>query len=436
VEWYWAYADFRDNMQLVKQLFRHIAQAVYGRTAFETRGHTFDLADEWEEIDYATVIKQRLDIDIFKDTEEQMLDVLTRQGVQLDGSVNRNRLVDNLWKVIRKTITGPAFLINEPMFLSPLAKVNPDNPYVTQRFHVLIGGSELGNGYSEINDPQDQLDRFLEQQRLRDAGDEEAQMLDIDYIEMLEYGMPPTSGYGQSERVFWFFEDVSAREGTLFPLMRKEINKATKKIYAGIVELEPASESADLSNDESSAEGLPSKEEAEELLHDHVQDDYQRLHAHMVANALEAYAKKFSVSGQLWYITGLLHDLDYYEHPDEHPHKSLEWFNERNFPEELVHAVAAHASHRTQVEPQSLLAKTLMATDELAGLLYAYSLMRDTGFEGMEVKGAKKKLKDISFAAKVDRQEIYRGVELMQIELDEHIALLIDVFKNMPEFQK
>ena len=106
-----------------------------------------------------------------------------------------------------------------------------ENKQLTERFQVIIAGSELGNGYSEINDPQDQLERFLEQQKLRDSGDDEAQMLDIDFVEMLEYGMPPTSGYGQSERIFWFMEDISGREGTFFPQMRVEIEQTTKKIY-------------------------------------------------------------------------------------------------------------------------------------------------------------------------------------------------------------
>ena len=117
------------------------------------------------------------------------------------------------------------------MFISPLAKSIPDRPELTQRFQVIIAGSELGNGYSEINDPIDQLERFLEQQKMRDAGDAEAQMLDIDYVEMLEYGMPPTCGYGHSERVFWFLENITAREGTIFPQMRTEVEELTEKIY-------------------------------------------------------------------------------------------------------------------------------------------------------------------------------------------------------------
>lgn len=235
LEWYWAYADFRDNMKLVKDIFLHIANEVYGKTKFTTRGHTFDLADEWKEIDYTEHIKERFGIDIFKDDDKKILKVVEENNIELDGDINRNRLIDNLWKVARAEISGPAFLINQPKFISPLAKAHDENQDLTERFQVIIAGSELGNGYSEINDPQDQLDRFLEQQELRDEGDQEAHMLDIDFVEMLEYGMPPTSGYGQSERIFWFMEDVSAREGTFFPQMRLETENSTKRIYEGKV---------------------------------------------------------------------------------------------------------------------------------------------------------------------------------------------------------
>src|SRR3972149_5539535 len=159
IEWYWAYADYRDNMEMVKEMFRHIAKEVYGKTKFTRGEHTFDLADEWEEVDYAEAIKEKLGADIFKDSEEKMLKVLKDKGVKIIGDISKNRLVDNLWKVIRQEVSGPAFLINEPKFVSPLAKSRPDNPDLTERFHVILAGSELGNGYSGLNDPQDQPER-------------------------------------------------------------------------------------------------------------------------------------------------------------------------------------------------------------------------------------------------------------------------------------
>lgn len=231
LEWYWAYADYKDNMKLVKEMFRYIAKETYTKTTFEKNGHTFNLDDEWKEIDYAEIIKERLGIDIFNDSEDKMRDVLKEKGVDIPKNSNKNRLVDNLWKVIRKDISGPAFLINEPKFMSPLAKSKEDNEKITERFHIILAGSELGNGYSELNDPQDQLERFKEQQKERDKGDKEAHMMDIDYVEMLEYGMPPTSGYAHSERLFWFLEGVTAREGTLFPQVKYKLDETTKKIY-------------------------------------------------------------------------------------------------------------------------------------------------------------------------------------------------------------
>jgi len=231
IEWYWAYATYKDNMDLVKRLFREVVKEVYGKTKFETRGHTFDFADEWKEIDYVETMKERFNIDIFNVTDKELLKIVEKNNIELDGDVSRGRLIDNLWKLVRSKISGPAFLVNHPKFVSPLAKSHDDNEELTERFQVIIAGSELGNGYSEINDPVDQLDRFLEQQSMRDSGDDEAQMLDIDFVEMLEYGMPPASGYGQSERIFWFLEDVTAREGIFFPQLRVEVENTTKKIY-------------------------------------------------------------------------------------------------------------------------------------------------------------------------------------------------------------
>jgi len=226
LEWYWAYANYRDNMGLVRDIFRHLAHEVYGKAEFEAHGHKFNLDADWYEIDYVSEISDKLGVNVLSDPEDKMLDVIKSHGVELGGgAVNRARLADNLWKIIRKDVAGPAFLVNTPKFVSPLAKSMADKPELTERFQVIIAGSELGNGYSELNDPMEQLERFEDQQKAREAGDEEAQMMDEDYVEMLEYGMPPTSGFGMSERVFWFLEGVAAREGVFFPQMRRKKNK-------------------------------------------------------------------------------------------------------------------------------------------------------------------------------------------------------------------
>ncbi|PIS38964.1 MAG: lysine--tRNA ligase, partial [Candidatus Nealsonbacteria bacterium CG08_land_8_20_14_0_20_43_11] len=131
--------------------------------------------------------------------------------------------IDNLWKYCRKKISGPGFLVNQPVELSPLAKRSEKDQSQTQKFQVIMAGSEMGNGYSELNDPLDQAQRFKEQEKLRAQGDEEAQMNDKDFVEMLEYGMPPTCGFGLSERLFSFLCNKPARECQIFPLMRPKL---------------------------------------------------------------------------------------------------------------------------------------------------------------------------------------------------------------------
>lgn len=241
MEWYWAYADYRDGMKFTEDLFKTVLKNVYGTLQFNLKGHEIDLSKEWEVIDFTTIIKERLGVDIFNDSEEKMREVLKRENPEVvDGAINRNRLADSLWKLIRKDIAGPAFLVGVPKFLSPLAKSNVDNPEITDRFHPIIAGSEMANAFSELNDPVDQLDRFVDQEKLRKEGDEEAQMMDIDFVEMLEYGMPPTVGFGMSERVFWTFENVSAREGVPFPPLKRGYENNTKKIYGELFDFEMA----------------------------------------------------------------------------------------------------------------------------------------------------------------------------------------------------
>ncbi|MFH1402383.1 MAG: lysine--tRNA ligase [Patescibacteria group bacterium] len=219
LEFYWAYADYNDGMKLVQELYHEIALQVFETTKFKVGKYEFDLAEEWQKIDYREEVLRQTEIDILQATDEDMKNKLRELGVKYVGE-NRERLTDTLWKYCRTKIAGPAFLINHPKLVAPLSKVKADNPELTERFQIILAGSEIGNGFSELNDPIDQKERFDKQQKLLKAGDKEAMMPDDEFIEMLEYGMPPACGFGFGERLFWILSDISAREGTLFPLMR------------------------------------------------------------------------------------------------------------------------------------------------------------------------------------------------------------------------
>ena len=219
-ESYAAYEDYEDGMNLYEAMIKYVARATWDTLQFNVGGFEIDLDQEWPRLKYADLLRDKFDIDVFNLDREKALQILHEHNVQIDQTATDARILDNLWKVIRKTSAGPYWLIEEPLSLSPLAKKVDGNPLVTQRFHPIIAGTEMGNGYSELNDPLDQLQRFQEQQAMRDAGDDEAQMLDMDFVEMLEYGMPPACGWGNSERNFWLLEGVSGREAVPFPIIK------------------------------------------------------------------------------------------------------------------------------------------------------------------------------------------------------------------------
>ncbi len=221
MEFYWAYADYNDGMKMVEELYKHIAQETFGTLVFKIKGFEVDLGAKWEIYDFTETIKKMTGTDISVSTLDQVIAKLKELHIEFDPKgFNMARAVDTLWKYCRKQIGGPGFLINVPVFLEPLAKRKSDNQNLVERFQVILAGSEMGKGFSELNDPLDQAGRFEEQAKLREAGDEEAQMNDTDFVEALEHGMPPTCGFGLSERLFSFLMDKSVRECQIFPLMR------------------------------------------------------------------------------------------------------------------------------------------------------------------------------------------------------------------------
>jgi lysyl-tRNA synthetase, class II len=223
MEFYWAYADYRDGMKLVEELYKKVAKEVLGTLKFKTHGFDVDLGKEWKTYDYKDLIKEKTGIDIYKDDESKIKKKLDSLEMEYDKRVDKWRLVDILWKYCRKNLSGPGFLINQPVELAPLAKRSEKDKKVVEQFQVIIAGTELGNGYSELNDPLDQEERFKEQMKKKEKGDTESMEHDKGFVEALKYGMPPTCGFGCSERVFAYLVDKPVRECVIFPLMKPEV---------------------------------------------------------------------------------------------------------------------------------------------------------------------------------------------------------------------
>ncbi|OGG45633.1 lysine--tRNA ligase [Candidatus Kaiserbacteria bacterium RIFCSPHIGHO2_01_FULL_50_13] len=219
-ESYEAYSDMQKGMQFVQELYRHIAKEVYEKYTFEIGGHTVDFAEDWSVLDFGELLKKHFGIEPLACSEEQVIRAAKDARIVFGEAPNKARAVDHLWKQLRKKISGPAFLTGVPVYLEPLAKRSRENPEVVERMQIILAGSEVGKGFSELNDPEDQRARFEVQQKLRDTGDEEAQRMDKEYLRAMEYGMPPAFGFGVSERLFAFLENKPAHEAQLFPLLR------------------------------------------------------------------------------------------------------------------------------------------------------------------------------------------------------------------------
>ncbi len=222
-EFYEAYQDAREGVPMLIDLYRTVAQKTFGTLKFSIHGFDVDFGKDWAQLDFNELMKERYGFDARDVSLDEVRARLDSEGIKYDSTTDIGRGIDLLWKQIRKTLGGPAVLTGMPVYLEPLAKKNTKDPRVVDRFQILIGGSELGKGFNELNDPQDQRERFEKQQALRDAGDEEAQMADFEYVEAMEYGMPPTFGFGVSERLFSFLAGKSIREAQAFPLMRPKV---------------------------------------------------------------------------------------------------------------------------------------------------------------------------------------------------------------------
>lgn len=223
MEFYWAYASFEDLVQFVENYYRFIVKETFGQTRTKFGKDDLDWGKDWPKIDYTTIFKEETGLDLSKNPKlEELFKLAQKVGAKPDKKMGQGHLIDLIYKkTIRPKIIQPSLLINHPVLISPLAKRNDDNPETVQRLQILAAGTEVGNGWSELNDPLDQDERFKNQQRAREAGDTEAQMYDKDFVEALEYGMPPAVGFGLSQRLFAVLVNKPIRETIFFPVVRQ-----------------------------------------------------------------------------------------------------------------------------------------------------------------------------------------------------------------------
>ncbi len=225
LEWYEAYADYRDLIARVQDCYGQVLQECFGRLKFTAQDTTLDFTPPWPEVDYTTAVRERIGLDVTVASLAELQTAVRQAGVPVDMTVGRGRLIDQLFKAtVRSHLIQPTVVSNHPVAVSPLAKRHPQHPELTERMTVVVAGTEVGNGFSELNDPLDQRERFREQRQLSAAGDREAHMTDEDFLVALEHGLPPTAGFGVGlDRLLMLVTDQpSIRDVVLFPMMRPE----------------------------------------------------------------------------------------------------------------------------------------------------------------------------------------------------------------------
>jgi len=451
MECYATYWDYQDMMRLVEELYETIAKEVIGSTKIKWGEQEIELKAPWRRLTMKAAITEYLHVDVDQLTDEELIAEIKKHHLEYEQDPTtsgvgagyiRGIAIATLFEAVEPYLIQPTFITDFPKETTALCKLHRDDSHLIERFEPYVLGWEVGNAYTELNDPKLQRQFFEEQVKAAESGDEEAHPLDGDFLTSMEYGMPPTGGLGLGidRMVMIMTGQSSIRDVILFPTMRRDLSQEIEKNLQETIELErtrplaevqrvsPPQEAINLVNPDYKST-LPPRAEAQAFLEAHVKNEALRHHCEMVAQAMEAAAEREDKEDEkeLWYQAGLLHDLDWEEFPSEHPNKAVaEWLTA--YPTGLKDAILAHAPERTGKHPATLIERYLFAIDELSGLMHAYSLMRPTGFVGMEVNSVKKKLKDKAFAANVSREDISQGAELIGKPLEDHIAFLIQVF--------
>ena len=229
LEGYCAYYNYRDNMKFLQEMLTSVVTKIWGTAEVTVNGNIIDFAGTWEIVAFRELIMRDcgIDIDIYK-TAEELLDKIQMQNIDIASasdphSLGRGNLIDLLYKkVSRPKLIAPTFLVEHPTDLSPLARANDEKPGISDRFQLIINGAEIINAYSELVNPREQRERLIEQARCKASGDEEAMVMDEDYVTAMEYGMPPISGWGMGiDRVFQVLTGTdNIRDSIMFPLMK------------------------------------------------------------------------------------------------------------------------------------------------------------------------------------------------------------------------
>jgi len=441
LEYYASYWNYEDNMKFTEQLMEHVVQKLFGSTVITHQGKQIDFKAPYPRVSFRDLLIKDCDIDIDKHlTVEELQAAIKEKGIQLENAedLGRGNLIDTLYKkVSRPKLISPMFLIHHPKDLSPLARGNDDDEQITDRFQLVVNTWEVINAYSELVDPIDQKERFLQQSEAKAGGDEEAMMYDHSFVEAMEHGMPPMSGWGMGiDRILSLLTDQdNIKDVVLFPLMRP-----SQEEVAAVNLGKTSSEKASTKLQEPKIEAGFTREQAIQQIEKYVAPNLQG-HLYFCEQAMKGLADHygFSADRDLWGLAGLVHDIDWSITEDDladdklaHCGEKLDMIlNEIGATPEFIEVVRSHYKEHG-ILLDTVLKKALFAVDELTGLIVAVTLVRPSKkMADVKVKSVKKKMKDKGFAAAVDRELIKTCETNLDTPLDEFIELTLKAMQEI-----
>lgn len=431
LESYAAYFDFKDVMEETENIFKAAARAVTPEMKVSYQNHEIDLAKPFARKHMLDLIKEVTGVDFWQPmTIETARKIAEEKGVKVESYWEVGHIIAKFFdEFVEETLMQPTFVYGYPVEVSPLAKKNAEDPRFTDRFELYIVGGEYANAFTELNDPIDQRQRFEAQAAEKAAGNDEAEGIDEDYIEALEYGMAPTGGLGIGiDRLVMLLTDTDTiRDVLLFPTMKQNAPKNSNKAAAKPVE------STKVTTDDPKVAKKLSRDEAWSILTQYVDDPALLEHSKIVEAIMRYFARQNGADEDLWGVTGLLHDLDWQKWgKGYHTFKATEILTELGVDPVYIHAIQSHAYHfETDVEPSNLMEKTLYAMDELSGLIYADVQIRPSNsILDVKVKSINKKFRQASFARGVDRDSINEALDLLGMDLNTAIEGCINAMKE------
>jgi len=426
LEFYWAYATYEDLMQYTEKMLSSLVQELKGTMKITYQGTELDFTPPWPRISYRDAVLKYTGIDIaVADTESKLLAAIKEKKLHVDvtGAIGYGAILDTMYKAtVRPQLIGPMYLTKRPTAFVALAKRLPEDPRFTASFQLLVMGEELLNAYNELNDPQDQAARWRESEELGKRGQEEFESFDEDYIRALEYGMPPTAGWGMGiDRLLTILEDQkSIKDVILFPTLRPEtVSSAHQAVISNKV-----SSGKEVQQDI----GIDRKR-AQTLLEEHIKDPITRMHCRESEVIMQAVAKRLGYDEATWGIIGLLHDIDW-EHTKSETAKhgvlAVDILKEAGGSEFLIDVVQSHVygcESFTDKKRSTVIQHALAASETLTGLIVACAMVQpDKKLASVKLESLKKKFATMKFAAGCNR-EIIKECERIGIPTDEFLEL-------------